>query len=92
MSTYLCPKCYNILPISNKILHDLKCTKERPVAFSQENPYTSSMDYNNDIFTPLDEAKLSFEEDDFNMKIYNENKKMQKETVLVQDTIKEIVI
>ena len=49
MSTYLCPKCYNILPISNKILHDLKCTKERPVAFSQENPYTSSMDYNNDM-------------------------------------------
>ena len=42
MSTYQCPKCFNILPISNKILHDLKCTKERPVEFSQENPYTSS--------------------------------------------------
>ena len=43
MATYQCPKCYNILPISNKILHDLKCTKDRPVQFSQENPYTSSL-------------------------------------------------
>ena len=51
MSTYQCPKCFNVLPISNKILHDLKCTKERPVEFSQENPYTSgfynSYDLNN---------------------------------------------
>ena len=42
----MCPKCYNILPVSNKILHDLKCTKERPVELSQENPYTSSAPYN----------------------------------------------
>ena len=42
--------------------------------------------YNNDIFTPLDEAKLSFEEDDFNLKIYNENKKMQ--TYLNESLIK----
>ena len=48
MSSYQCPKCFNILPISNKILHDLKCTKERPVQFSQENPYTSSISYNYD--------------------------------------------
>jgi hypothetical protein len=48
MSSYQCPKCFNILPISNKILHDLKCTKERPVQFSQENPYTSSVSYNYD--------------------------------------------
>ena len=51
MSTYQCPKCFNILPLSNKILHDLKCTKESPVEFSQENPYTSRLsntfDYNN---------------------------------------------
>ena len=50
MSTYQCPKCFNVLPLSNKILHDLKCTKESPVEFSQENPYTSRLsntfDYN----------------------------------------------
>ena len=49
MSTYQCPKCFNILPKSNKILHDLKCTKDRPVEFSQENPYTSSV--NNVYYT-----------------------------------------
>ena len=43
MSSYQCPKCFNILPVSNKILHDLKCTKENPAQFSQENPYTSSV-------------------------------------------------
>ena len=48
MASYQCPKCFNILPISNKILHDLKCTKDRPVQFSQENPYTSSISYNYD--------------------------------------------
>ena len=42
----MCPKCYNVLPSSNKILHDLKCTKENPVELSQENPYTSSLSNN----------------------------------------------
>ena len=46
MSTYQCPKCFNVLPISNKILHDLKCTKESPVELSQENPYTSRLSNN----------------------------------------------
>ena len=41
MATYQCPKCFNTLLRSNKILHDLKCTKESPVELSQENPYTS---------------------------------------------------
>ena len=48
MSSYQCPKCFNILPVSNKILHDLKCTKENPAQFSQENPYTSSVSGNYD--------------------------------------------
>ena len=48
MASYQCPKCFNVLPISNKILHDLKCTKDRPVQFSQENPYTSRISYNYD--------------------------------------------
>ena len=51
MSTYQCPKCFNVLPLSNKILHDLKCTKESPCELSQENPYTSRLsntfDFNN---------------------------------------------
>ena len=42
---YECPKCLNRLLYSNKLLHDLKCTKERPVQFSLENP-TSSLPFN----------------------------------------------
>ena len=65
MSTYQCPKCYNILPVSNKILHDLKCTNERPVEFSQENPYTSSMD-NAMRYTTNDYSNLRISSD-FNL-------------------------
>ena len=44
---YECPKCHNKLPISNKMLHDLKCTKERPAEYSLQNP-TASFSYNYD--------------------------------------------
>ena len=39
---YECPKCHNRLLYSNKLLHDLKCTKERPAQFSLQNPTSSS--------------------------------------------------
>lgn len=42
---YECPKCHNRLPVSNKMLHDLKCTKERPAEYSLQNP-TASFSYN----------------------------------------------
>lgn len=52
---YVCPKCHNSLPYSNKMLHDLKCTRDNPVQFSLQNPTASydfdydnnSIDYNN---------------------------------------------
>ena len=44
---YECPKCHNRLPVSNKMLHDLKCTKERPAEYSLQNPTASfSFNYN----------------------------------------------
>ena len=62
MSTYQCPKCFNVLPLSNKILHDLKCTKESPVELSQENPYTSRLsntfDYNDIRYSSNDFSNL----------------------------------
>ena len=58
MSTYQCPKCFNVLPISNKILHDLKCTKESPVELSQENPYTSRL--SNNFYFDNDNMRYSF--------------------------------
>lgn len=48
---YECPKCHNKLLLSNKMLHDLKCTKERPVKFSLQNPtasYNFESNNNND--------------------------------------------
>ena len=53
---YECPKCHNKLPYSNKMLHDLKCTKNNPAQFSVQNPIASynyeystndSIDFNN---------------------------------------------
>ena len=43
---YECPKCKNRLLYSNKMLHDLKCTKERPAIFSLQNPIIRDNYYN----------------------------------------------
>ena len=32
---YECPKCHNIFPIQNKIMHDLRCTEESPMALDK---------------------------------------------------------
>ena len=45
---YQCPKCFNTLLYSNKMLHDLKCTRERPADYSQVNPVANSSFDNND--------------------------------------------
>lgn len=31
INDYECPRCHNIFPESNKILHDIRCTEENPV-------------------------------------------------------------
>ena len=31
INDYTCPRCHNIFPSSNKMLHEIKCTKENPV-------------------------------------------------------------
>ena len=30
---YQCPKCFNTLLVSNKMLHDLRCTVENPATY-----------------------------------------------------------
>lgn len=30
---YKCPKCQNTLLVSNKMLHDLRCTEENPATY-----------------------------------------------------------
>ena len=50
--------------------------EEQDEQFEQPNLNKNS-NYDSEIFSPLTEFELFFKEDDFNMKIYNENKKMQ---------------
>ena len=43
-NSYECPKCHNRLPISNKTLHDLRCTERHPM---QNDSYQNSYQNNN---------------------------------------------
>ena len=54
---YECQKCHNILLYSNKFLHDLKCTKNRPVMFSLQNPVSNSR-YENYTYDPIGRNKV----------------------------------
>ena len=28
---YECPRCHNVFPSTNKVMHDLRCTEEKPL-------------------------------------------------------------
>jgi len=50
--TYNCPKCGNTLLRANKMLHDLKCTEQRPATYENilsQNVYSSFDGYNYDL-------------------------------------------
>ena len=32
---YECPRCHNIFPISNKIMHDARCTEQKPLPLDE---------------------------------------------------------
>ena len=34
---YECPRCHNVFPSSNKIMHDIKCTEQNPLSINQNN-------------------------------------------------------
>ena len=58
---YKCPKCKNTLLVSNKMLHDLRCTEENPATYEnilrqsqvrevqEESPYNSSSQFSSDV-------------------------------------------
>ena len=37
---YKCPRCHNEFPLSNKTLHDLKCTESNPLPFNNQNQFS----------------------------------------------------
>ena len=68
---YKCPKCFNTLLVSNKMLHDLRCTEENPATYenilfrqSQQIPNNSSYNnYNDSGFS----ERMSIKNDDGTM-------------------------
>ena len=58
---YKCPKCKNTLLVSNKMLHDLRCTEENPATYEnilrqsqvrevqEESPYNSSSQFSSGV-------------------------------------------
>ena len=56
---YKCPKCQNTLLVSNKMLHDLRCTESNPATYEniisqqpQPDPSKSSTENSNNFNTP----------------------------------------
>ena len=54
---YQCPKCYNTLLVSNKMLHDLRCTVENPatyenILFRQSQLMSNDSSYYNNYNNP----------------------------------------
>ena len=55
---YECPKCHNIFPSQNRIMHDVRCTEDNPMPLdqsrqillnNQNNPIKEEKKENNDI-------------------------------------------
>lgn len=44
---YECPRCHNIFPSANKILHDAKCTEKNPVPLDESRLGTINKQDNN---------------------------------------------
>ena len=68
---YKCPKCFNTLLVSNKMLHDLRCTEENPatyenILFRQSQQMSNDTSYNNYNNSGYDE-RMSIKNDDGTM-------------------------
>ena len=35
VNNYECPKCHNVFPLANKMMHDLRCTENNPIPLNQ---------------------------------------------------------
>ena len=68
---YQCPKCYNTLLVSNKLLHDLRCTVENPATYENILYRQSLQVPNNDsslnIYKSMSGGRTSFKNEDGTM-------------------------
>ena len=68
---YQCPKCFNTLLVSNKMLHDLRCTEENPatyenILYRQSQMISNDSSYNNNYSnnSQLFSGRMSIKNDD----------------------------
>ena len=72
---YKCPKCHNTLLVSNKMLHDLRCTEDNPATY--ENVLRQSKIMDDNIQTsyipenPSSQYSESFRKSKYNIKEKN---------------------
>ena len=59
---YECPRCHNIFPSENKILHDIRCTKENPL--SQNHKIEINNKNNQNPIINNKEDKMDIDEED----------------------------
>lgn len=69
---YVCPKCHNVFPSANRLLHDFRCTKENPMPLDQSrqikinennnpNEINNNSNYNNEENSPkIEEQNQNF--------------------------------
>ena len=88
---YKCPKCQNTLLVSNKMLHDLKCTEENPATYenilSQQGQQATNYisNYNpNEISSIRTSRRMSIKHDDGTMTDFRKEKNMRGKEELVE--------
>ena len=88
---YKCPKCQNTLLVSNKMLHDLKCTEENPATYEsilsqQEQQVTNYIsNYNpNENSSMRTSRRMSIKHDDGTMTDFRKEKNMRGKEELVE--------
>ena len=89
---YKCPKCQNTLLVSNKMLHDLRCTFENPATYeniiSQQNQdiINEASNYNSNLrnSSARYSTRMSIKHDDGTMTDFRKEKNMQGKEELVE--------
>ena len=51
-NNYECPKCHNIFPVSNRILHDARCTESNPVPLNKSRLEGKNENKKNNEYKP----------------------------------------
>ena len=56
--SYECPNCHNIFPINNKMMHDLRCTKENPLPLDKSRIIEQNENEENKNIKKEEEKKI----------------------------------